>query len=259
MRLRSLLAAIAASSLTACGGGTTDAGTPATPEAFLDAATTASAVITSNLAGMLSGSGASLVSAPGNGDPTVGCTFTAGHFLCSGAVGGGLSGTATVTLFAANGAAQTAYDPLTTASVDFSTYVFGRTTIGAWDAVVGRHRQLVETGLAGIETTTTWNGTGLDTLQVVDSTDGPSRSYTVFSTVTVTSVVAPSPGSDGQWPVSGTITQQLVMAATSGESNGLTFRLTASVTFNGTAMVPLIVGNRTFQLDLGSGVVRETG
>jgi len=113
MRLRSLLAAIAASSLTACGGGTTDAGTPATPEAFLDAATTASAVITSNLAGMLSGSGASLVSAPGNGDPTVGCTFTAGHFLCSGAVGGGLSGTATVTLFAANGAAQTAYDPLT--------------------------------------------------------------------------------------------------------------------------------------------------
>jgi hypothetical protein len=59
--------------------------------------------------------------------------------------------------------------------------------------------------------------------------------------------------------VSGTITQQLVMAATSGESNGLTFRLTATVTFNGTAVVPLIVGNRTFQLDLGSGVVRETG
>ena len=208
---------------------------------------------------MLSGSGASLVSGPGNADPTVGCTFSAGHFLCSGAVAGGLSGTATVTLLAANGATQTAYDPLTTASVQFNTYVFGHTAVGAWDAVVGRHRQLVESGLAGTETTSIWNGTGTDTLLVVDSTDGPSRSYTVFSTVTVTGVFAPSPGSDGQWPAIGTITQQLVMAATSGESNGLTFRLTATVTFNGTAMVPLIVGNRTFQLDLGSGVVRETG
>jgi hypothetical protein len=259
MRLRSLLAAIAALSLAACGGGTTDAGVTATPEAFLDAATTASAVITSNLAGMLSGSGASLVSGPGNADPTVGCTLSAGQFLCAGAVAGGLSGTATLTLFAANGAAQTAYDPLTTASVHFDTYVFGNTTVGAWDAVVGRHRQLVESGLAGLETTSIWNGTGTDTLLVVDSTDGPSRSYTVFSTVTVTGVVAPSPGSDAQWPVTGTITQQLVMAATSGESNGLTFRLTATVTFNGTATVPLIVGNRTFQLDLSSGVVRETG
>lgn len=259
MRLRSLLAVIAALSLSSCGGGTTDAGVPATAEAFIDAATTASAVVTSNLSGMLSGSGASLVSGPGNADPTVGCTFTAGHFLCTGAVAGGLSGTATVTLLAANGTAQTAYDPLTTASVQFTTYVFGHTAVGAWDAVVGRHRQMVESGLAGTETTSIWNGTGTDTLLVVDSTDGPSRSYTIFSTVTVTGVFAPSPGSDAQWPVTGTITQQLVMAATSGESNGLTFRLTATVTFNGTATVPLIVGNRTFQLDLSSGVVRETG
>jgi hypothetical protein len=259
MRLRSVFAAIAAFSLAACGSGTTDAGVAATPQAFLDAATTASAVITSNLAGILSGSGASLVSAPGNADPTVGCIFSAGHFLCAGTVGGGLSGTATVTLFAAGGTAQSAYDPQTTASVHFDTHVFGNTTVGAWDAVVGRHRQLVESGLAGAETTSIWNGTGSDTLQVVDSTDGPSRSYTVFSTVTMTDVVAPSPGSDTHWPLSGTITQQLVMAATSGESNGLTFRLTATVTFNGTATVPLIVGNRAFQLDLSSGVVRETG
>jgi hypothetical protein len=259
MRLRSLLAVIAALALAACGGGTTNAGVPATAEAFIDAATTASAVITSNIAGMLSGSGASLVSEPGNADPTVGCTFSAGHFVCAGTVAGGLSGTATVTLFAANGTAQTAYDPLTTASAQFNTYVFGHTAVGAWDAIVGRHRQLTETGLAGAETASIWNGTGTDTLLVVDSTDGPSRSYTVFSTVTVTSVIAPSPGSDAHWPVTGTITQQLVMAATSGESNGLTFRLTATVTFNGTNLVPLIVGNRSFQLDLGSGVIHETG
>jgi hypothetical protein len=259
MRLRSVLAVIAASSILGCGGGATDASTPATPGVFLDAATTAAAVTTSDVARMVSPSGASLLASPGNPDPTLGCAFTAGHFVCS-VQFAGLSGTTTVTLFAANGSAETAYDSLATASVHFDTDVSGLTSVGPWDAVVGRHRRLVESGLAGVETTRTWNGSGMDTLQVIDSTGGlPARSYTIFSTVTVTNVVVPAPGSGAPWPAVGTITQRLVLAATSGESSGLTFRLEATVTFNGTARVVLLVGNHSFTLDLSTGVATETG
>lgn len=256
MELRTLVGVITAVSLVGCGGGTTDPGVAATPTVFVDAAATASAVTTSEVARMVSPSGVSLMGSPGNPDPTLGCAFTAGHFVCGVTVAGGLTGTTTVTLFAANGSTQTAYDSLETASVQFDTDVGGRTAVGAWDAVVGRHRHLVETGLAGVELTHIWNGTGMDTLLVVDSTGGPpTRSYTVFAAVTITNVVAPAPGSTVRWPVTGSISQQLTLAATSGESTGQTFHLQATVSFNSTELVPLIVGNRTFTLNLATGAV----
>ena len=252
------LAVAAASVLAGCGGGTTDTGVPSTSQVSLDAATTASAIITSEVSRMVSPSGVALRGSPGSADPTLGCTFDSGNFVCGVTIAGGLAGTTIVTLFTATGTPESAWDSLQTASIQFQTDVAGRTAVGAWDAVVGRHRHLTESGLLGAETTRTWNGGGTDTLQVVDSTGGPTRSYTVFSDVSITDVVAPAAGSDAHWPASGTVVQQLTLQATSGESTGLTFHLQASVTFNGTPIVPLIVGDHSFSLNLATGVVAQT-
>ena len=260
MQPRTVLAAIAALTLVACGGGSTDPGTSPTAAVIVDAATTAAAVTSSEVSRMVSPAGTALTASPSNPDPTLGCAFSGGHFLCGVQVAGGLTGTTTVTLYDTSGNIQAAYDSIETASVHFDTDVFGSTSVGPWDAIVGRHRRLVETGLAGLETARTWNGTGNDTLQVIDSTGGtPTRSYTIFATVTVTNVVVPAPGSPARWPTSGSMTQQLYLAATSGESSGLTFRLQAAVMFNGTPLVPLTVGGRAFVLNLNTGIITESG
>ena len=74
--------------------------------------------------------------------------------------------------------------------------------------------------------------------------------------MTFASVVVKLPRSQNPWPLSGTITRQIsgtgsVVAGTTTRSFSVT--KTVTITFNGTRLVPMMVGNVAFTLDLYTG------
>lgn len=145
----------------------------------------------------------------------------------------------------ASGAAQSAYDSLTTASVKLSSHLSGITTCGRW-STVDDVRSLVMSGLAGDETARTWNGTAASSRQdsVLDA-NGAKVLRTTAATTTVENVVVPKPWRPDSWPASGTITTHVV------SSDGTnTTDLTGVLTFNGTSLATLVVGGTTYTIDL---------
>lgn len=145
----------------------------------------------------------------------------------------------------ASGAAQGAYDSVTTASIKLDSHLSGTTTHGRW-STVDDVRALVMSGLAGDETTRIWNGTAASSRQdsVLDA-NGTKVLRTTAATTTVENVVVPKPWQRDSWPTSGTITTHVV--SNDGTS---TIDLTGVLTFNGTALATLVVGGITYTIDL---------
>jgi hypothetical protein len=152
----------------------------------------------------------------------------------------------------ASGQPQSAYDEATTASANFRSTMAGAVTRGGWSATISRERTMTESGLAGAETQHTINGVGSSTETRSRHVDGGVRTYTMSSVATFTDVVVPFPRTRGAWPLSGTVTRQ-VTATRDGEQGSATRTRTATLTFNGTRLATMVVGDRTFTVDLASG------
>jgi hypothetical protein len=157
----------------------------------------------------------------------------------------GLTETHSFQFLDASNAPQTAYDSLTTASIHFASHLSGTTTSGPW-STVDDTRALVESGLAGSETSRTWNGAGnaahQDSLRL---SNGSHVLVTSTVAVTVTNVVVPAPYQPRSWPLSGTIATHLVASG-----GGRSVDQTSLLTFNGTEFATLTVGDSTFTVDL---------
>lgn len=187
------------------------------------------------------------------GDPSAGgCTFSLGTFLCVRSFGA-LDGEAQLTFRDAQGNAQDDFDATTTASVVIATEVSGDIDRTNFDLSFASEGDFTVTGLAGDETSRTWNGTG--TTSVTSSLFGGSRAYTWTATRTATNVVVPTSGTEPRWPTSGTVTSNVEMEVTGGPDDGKTADVTVTVTFNGTATVPLKVGNSNYTLNLATRTV----
>lgn len=159
--------------------------------------------------------------------------------------------TRTCTFKDANGATQTSYDSVTTASATIQAEIKGTITRENWSATVSRTRNLVVTGLAGAETSRTWNGTGSGSaLRSRHSDNGDPRQYDITGTTTITNVVVGIPRSENTWPLSGTVTHQATIKITGGPNDGQTRTRTATITFNGTQFVPIVVNGNQFTFDL---------
>jgi len=170
---------------------------------------------------------------------------------CESHTRGGLTVTRTCVFKDAAGNVQQAYDPNTTASVAIHAVIDGEVSHDRWSATVHRVRDLVVSGLAGDETTRTWNGTGSSSVSRSRHADGnAARTYDVTGDLTVTNVVIPAPRTDDSWPLSGTITKHFTIKVTGGPRDGQTHERTVTVTFNGTRLVPIVVNGETFTLDL---------
>lgn len=198
--------------------------------------------------------GASLWSPPERRPGFTGCNFASGRFGCPPENRNGLTVNRTVTLLDAQGATQTAYDELTTASIHIVASVQGDITRGPWTATIDRSRDFTITGLAGTETSRTVNGTGTEDISRSRLTQGgETRSYTVEGTSTLVNVVIPvrAPGVD-PWPLSGTITRVLTMTRTSGPNAGEPVTRTVVITFDGTATPDATVNGEPFELDLSN-------
>lgn len=156
-----------------------------------------------------------------------------------------------VTFYDADGNVQSAYDSLTTASINFVLDVNRAATRDSWSASIERSRDMTVSGLEGHETTRTWNGTGTETISRsrTDSV-GTERSYDMTGSFTYEDVVVPAPGSDSRWPLSGTITRNMTVNVVNGPNGDRTKTVTVVVTFDGTSTATATVNGQTIQIDL---------
>lgn len=157
----------------------------------------------------------------------------------------------TCTFKDAAGATQTGYDPVTTASAAIHAEVTGQIIRDNWSAEVERVRNLTVTGLAGAETSRTWNGTGTSrSTRSRHSEDRETRTFDASCSSTQTNVVVNLPRTENRWPASGTITRSCTITITGGPNDGKTVTRNVTITFNGTQLVPIQVNGKTFVLDL---------
>jgi hypothetical protein len=111
-------------------------------------------------------------------------------------------------------------------------------------------------GLLGHETSRTWNGTGARSDAGFHQEDAKTRTYHTTDAVTFASVLVHLPRSTNPWPISGTVTRQIAGSGTvvnAGTTRSFTMSKTVTITFNGTRLVPMLVGTVPFTLDLLTG------
>jgi len=181
------------------------------------------------------------------------CTFnsTTQRLECPTVTRGSLTITRSYKFWDAANNVMDHYDATLTAKANIQTHAAGQRSGESWSGSVDRTRDMTATGLAGDETTRTWNGTGTSNVTRSRHTDsGEERSYNLSCTLTVTDVVVPVPRNDERWPLSGTITHQCTITFVGGPRDGQIVTRTATVTFNGTEIVTLTVNGKTFDLDL---------
>ncbi len=182
------------------------------------------------------------------------CAFDApsGRFVCPTLTRENMTMSRSYAFMDGNGQAQSAYDGTTTASANFRSTMSGAIGRDNWSATISRERDMTVSGLEGAETQHTINGVGSNTESRSRHTDDGVRTYTMTSVATFTNVVIPFPRSRGAWPLSGTITRE-VSATRDGDQASQSRQRTATLTFNGTRFATLVVGDRTFTVDLASG------
>jgi len=174
-----------------------------------------------------------------------------GRFGCDSASGFGLTIARTCTFADSNGVAQSTYDTSATATVTVHTEIAGDFGRGPWSATMNRTTDLVVSGLAGANTTMTWNGSGSGASSwtwQVDSTD--TRQYNMTFTGSITDVVIPVPRTATSWPLSGTIAREVTVTIIGGPRDGTTVQRSTTLEFNGTQFATLTVNGETFQVDL---------
>lgn len=165
-------------------------------------------------------------------------------------IGSSLSGTRTVTFYAADGAEQDGYDALTTASISFILDVSGEVTREGWTASIARTKEMTVTGLEGEETHRTFNGEGTESVSGTRTLlDGTVRTHVMNGTFTYTDVVVPVPGSEPRYPISGTITRSMTVTI-SGPRGERTRSVEMTITFDGDSTATLLVNGEAHEIDL---------
>ena len=181
----------------------------------------------------------------------------AGRFVCPVQTFDNLTFTLSFALKDVQQQAQSLFNATTTASMNYRSTLSGTFTRNGWNAKISHKHDVTVSGLENDHTTMqrTWNGTAQvnDTASFNNGT--VSRSYAVSANGTATNVVVKLPHSENPWPLSGTVTRVVQAKRTmeGGRSVSKDVSYTATVTFNGTAEVPLVVGSRQFTLNLETG------
>lgn len=189
---------------------------------------------------------------------TSNCTYDAGsgRFTCPAITHGGLTLQRSFALFDADGNAMDAYDASATASANFQASVTGIHTALAGEDTIARQRDVTVSGLAGAETSRTWNGTGSRDDGGFRQDADRVRTYHTTDAVTWSDVVVNLPRVENPWPMSGTITRAISGTGTvvrDGVTKTFTLQKTVTITFNGTRYVPMLVGDVAYKLDLLTG------
>ena len=159
----------------------------------------------------------------------------------------------TVTFFDGDGEEQSAFDPLTTASIHTVLEISGEVSRDGLERSLDRTRDMWVTGLEGEETERTWNGSGTDDRTRVRLTENDQvRSYEMTGTLQVEDVVRGVPRAEHPWPLSGTITRDLTIEVTNGPNGDETITRTVVLTFDGTQTPTMTVNGVEYDVDLAA-------
>lgn len=264
-RLRPCLTALAAALVAAaCSDRSAPTGADASPQENFDVATFVGDAVAEDISLFRTQEGAFGVPSADaffTGEWRNNCTYSAatGRFTCPVLTHEGRTIARSFQLLDAAGHPQAAYDPVTTASANFVSTITGSVARNDFSASFSRERNVTISGLAGNETQHTVNGSGTSsTARTRHTADGATRTYSMTASVTITNVVVPFPRTRGAWPLSGTITRQVSFTREASTGQQRSGTRIATVTFNGTQFVPLVVGGRTFTLDLATGKVQRS-
>ena len=166
-------------------------------------------------------------------------------------IGGTVTGTRSVTFYDAAGVVQDAYDSLTTAKIHFVLDIQGDVERGVWSGSVARTRDMTITGLAGVESTRTFNGTGSENVERSRTLDdGTESTFDMEGTFTHEDLVVPVPGSSSKYPLSGTITRTMKVTVVNSPKGDFTRGVTVVITFDGDNTATAVVNGETFEIDL---------
>jgi hypothetical protein len=174
------------------------------------------------------------------------------RFDCTDGSRDGLTVTRSCIFKDANGNTQTAYDPVTTASASQHVEVHGSLDREFMSATIDRVSDMTATGLAGAETSMTWNGSGTENSTRARHSDMGSMQFSMNSTETISNVVIPVPRTESSWPLSGTISRHVTVTFTGGPRDGTTEDRNVTITFDGTQFASVTVNGETFQFDLAT-------
>jgi hypothetical protein len=177
-----------------------------------------------------------------------------GSFECGTVERNGMTLVRTCAFFDASNTPQPAYDPAATESVVVHVEMSGSVDRGDWgSSSVNRVRDFTVTGLAGTETSATWNGRGSGTMSRIHQTrDGDEMQMEMSSTETVTDVVIPVPRTETSWPLGGAISKSVSVTITGGPRDGTTHERDVTIAFDGTQYATVTVGGETFTVDLAN-------
>lgn len=253
--LAALLAACGESSLTSIPR------TPSLTDAQIshDVAATAGQAVAADVADLLVGEAAAGLTSTGAAN----CPYdaTSSYHVCPSVTLDGLTVTRRFQFRDASGTASQSYDPSLTASVNFlrtlDGSMGGSTSDGlTWTRGVHETSNRTVSGMAGDETQRVWNGTDTGADTTIYTSGSNTRTYAASVTQTGTDVVVALPRSATSWPLSGTVTR-VVTAKLTQSSTTATRNIvrTATVTFNGTSEVPIVVNGVTCTVDLAAGSV----
>lgn len=164
----------------------------------------------------------------------------------------GREGTRSVTFYDADGNEQEAYDELTTEKIHMVMEMEHELERAGWTAYVTRSREMIVTGLEGVETARTVNGSGSEYATRSRHTDTEGlRTYEMSGTRTIDDVVHPVPQDATSWPLSGTITRNMTITITT-ENGTETRSREVIITFNGTQYPDMTVNGEAFEIDLAT-------
>jgi hypothetical protein len=228
-----------------------DSTSPSSPELAADLAVAA-------MSGEAAAQHVEMMRGPG-GPLGFGFQAEAGKFECTNGGRDGVTVTRTCTFKDAQGNVQPAYDATTTASVVLHAEVNGTLDRGHMGGTMQRVSDLTVTGLAGAETSMTWNGTSSGSSSRVHTRDGGTMEMAMSEQESIAGVVIPVPRTPTSWPTAGTISRQVTVTFTGGPKDGTTETRNVTITFDGTQYATITVNGETFQFDLAKRGKPEHG
>ena len=191
------------------------------------------------------------------------CPFNAAssRFVCAERTRGPFTYNRSYAYANAAGAALNAFSPTLTASANFKWSLTGTITKPRWSGTMSRNRDITFSGLNASSLAITVNGTGSGerqrTVFLRDSAgpNGLTREYSMDASLEIRSVVTSAIALPDAYPASGTITRNYSVTRTDATNGTTTTTRNSVVTFNGTALVSLVVNGKEFILNLDTGAV----
>lgn len=183
------------------------------------------------------------------------------RFVCAERSRGPFTYTRSYAYSNAAGAAMNAFSPTLTAAANFKWSISGTITKTRWSGSMSRNRDITFSGLNGNSLAITVNGTGSGerqrTVFLRDSAgpNGLTREYNMDASLVIRNVVTSAVALPDAYPASGTITRSYSVTRTDATNGTTTTTRNSVVTFNGTALVSLVVNGKEFILNLDTGAV----